>query len=76
MKTYSRSFCRVCHAAGKPRHVFQNHNIGSCSFFDGQDRKDMYASLKAMNIEEDEDGNTETWEVDDEEIESAENGQE
>ena len=76
LKTYSRSFCRVCHAAGKPRHVFQNHNIGSCSFFDGQDRKDMYASLKAMNIEEGEDGDTETWEVDDEELESAENGQE
>ena len=73
-RTYSRNFCRVCHAAGKPRHVYQNHNIGACSFFDGRDRKDMYTALKAMNINEQEEEQDDTWEVDEDDLEDAEDG--
>ena len=69
--TYSRSFCRVCHAAGKPRHVYQNHNIGACSFFDGKDRKDMFAALKAMNVAEEENDNDDTWELEEKDLETG-----
>ena len=50
-RPFSRNFCRVCHAAGKEPQVYQSHNIGTCSFFDSRDKRDMYTSLRAMDLQ-------------------------
>ena len=54
-RPWSRLFCRVCHLAGKPDRVYQSHNTGDCGFFTNRDRKSIYTSLRAMNIEEEDD---------------------
>ena len=65
-RKFSKRFCRVCHSAGKPTNVYQSHNTGDCGFFDNKDRKDLYASLKAMNLEEEETEDS-AWTVEQEE---------
>ena len=64
-RQYSKRFCWVCHSAGKPAHVYQSHDTGNCGFFNNRDRKDLYASLKAMNLEEEE-NDDEAWTVEQE----------
>ena len=71
MKSGPRTFCRVCHAAGKPTHVYKSHNVGTCSFFDGRDRKDLYTSLRAMNLDEQDDEDSDTWTVDTDDLEET-----
>lgn len=75
-RAWSRNYCRLCHAAGKPAQIFESHNIGTCSFFDSRDRKDMFVSLKAMNLDEQEDDVDEAWTVDEEDLQAAEHVQE
>ena len=62
-RAWSERFCRVCKVAGKPERVFTSHNTGDCGFFSNRDRKDMYASLKAMNLDDEIDAgdDDETW---------------
>ena len=57
----------MCHSAGKPAQIYQSHNIGNCGFLNGKDRKDMFVSLKAMNLEEDDDDAT--WTVEEKDLE-------
>ena len=35
--------------------MYQSHNTGDCGFFTNRDRKSIYTSLQAMNIEEEDD---------------------
>ena len=69
-RAFSEKFCRVCHSTGKPANVFRSHNVGSCGFFNSKDRRDMFTSLKAMNLDDDEDETV--WTVDREDLEIAE----
>ena len=69
-RAYSKLFCRVCHSAGKPAQIYQSHNVGNCGFFNSKDRKDMFVSLKAMNLEEDDDDTA--WTVESEDLEHGE----
>ena len=48
--------------------MYQSHNTGDCGFFNNKDRKDLYASLKAMNLEEEETEDS-AWTVEQEELE-------
>ena len=66
--TSARKFCRVCQTAGKPSYVVKSHNVGTCGFFDRQDRKDMLASLQAMSME-DQQVDDEAWSIEEEELE-------
>ena len=61
---------------GSPAMFSKTTKLGPAPSLMARTGMDMYTSLKAMNIEEEEDGENETWEVDDEELESAETGQE
>ena len=72
-KTYK--FCKVCHSAGRPRHIFQNHNIDTCSFTDNRDKKSMFASLRAMNLEEQDEEEDDSWVVDEEDLQKADGEQ-
>ena len=66
-RVFSKMFCRVCHTAGKPAQVYQSHNAGTCGFFNNRDRKDMYASLKAMNLDEEND-DAASWTVENDDL--------
>ena len=68
-RPFSKRFCRVCHSAGKPKNVFESHNTADCGFFNKTDRKDLYASLKAMNLEEEDDHDDSAWTVEQEDLE-------
>ena len=69
-RPWSKIFCKLCHTAGKPASVYQSHNTGYCSSFNNRERKDMYAALKAMDLDEGHEEETE-WTVDKNELEEA-----
>ena len=62
---YIQKECRVCRAAGKPAQVYNSHSVGTCGFFNKQDRQDMYTSLKAMDLSSQND-DEESWTAEDE----------
>ena len=71
--TYERRHCRVCQAAGKPSQVYKTHNVGTCGFFNRQDRQDMLSALQAMSVEDqqgDEGQDEANWTIEEEELES------
>ena len=68
--TYVRRHCRVCQAAGKPPQVYETHNVGTCGFFNRQDRQDMLSALQAMNVE-DQEGDETNWTIEEEKLESS-----
>ena len=63
--SYIRKECRLCKAARKPAQVYNSHNVGTCGFFNKQDRQDLYTSLKAMDIGSQND-DEESWTAEDE----------
>ena len=72
-RPWSKNFCRVCHTAGKSPTIYQSHNTSYCSSFNTRERKDMYASLRAMELDgvddEEEDEEEDGWTVGKEELE-------
>ena len=50
------------------------HNTGYCNTFDSRERKEMFASLKNLDEEKDDDGE-EPWTVDVADLEAAEDVQ-
>ena len=68
--TYERRHCRVCQAAGKPSQVYKTHNVGTCGFFDRQDRQDMLSALQAMSVEDQQEKDEANWTIEEEELES------
>ena len=44
-----------------------------CGTFNNRDRRDMYASLKAMDLHEDNDEVEDTWTADEDDLEAEEN---
>jgi hypothetical protein len=72
-RPWSKIFCHVCHGAGKPSQVFTSHTSAMCGTFNNRDRRDMYASLKAMDLHEDDDEGDDNWTVDEDDLEAEEN---
>jgi hypothetical protein len=72
-RPWSKIFCHVCHAAGKPSQVFTSHTSALCPTFNNRDRRDMYTSLKAMDLQEEDDEEDDTWTVDEEDLEAVDN---
>ena len=66
--TYVRRHCRVCQAAGKPPQVYETHNVGTCGFFNRQDRQDMLSALQAMSVEDQQEDET-NWTIEEEKSE-------
>lgn len=71
-RPWSKIFCHVCHGAGKPSQVFTSHTSAMCGTFNNRDRRDMYASLKAMDLQEEDDEGDDAWTADDEDLEAEE----
>ena len=67
-RAWSKIFCHVCHAAGEPTQVFTGHTSALCPTFSNKERRNMLVSLKAMNLQDDEDEDILT--IDEEELES------
>ena len=69
-RPWSEKYCRQCHSAGKSAQVFESHQTANCGTFNNRDRRGMFASLKAMNLDkeadEDEDDDASNWILEDE----------
>ena len=73
-RPWYKIFCQFCHSAGKPTQVFTGHTTALCPTFSNKDRRDMLVSLKAMDLQEQDDEEDGTLEALDEDLE-AEDGQ-
>ena len=73
-RNFSNKFCTNCHSAGKPVQVKTSHNVADCAFLTRRDKKDMFTSLRAMNLDggEDEDDDDDTLTLDQDDLEAAE----
>ena len=72
-RNFSNKFCTNCHSAGKPVQVKTSHNVADCAFLTRRDKKDMFTSLRAMNLDggEDEDDDDDTLTLDQDDLEAA-----
>ena len=73
-RPWSKIFCQFCHSAGKPSQVFTGHNSALCPSFSNRDRRDMLVSLKAMDLQEQDKDEDDTWDVKDEDLVEEEQG--
>ena len=52
----SGKMCRVCRLAGKNETVYRSHNVGSCYFFNRQERADLITGLNTLQLDENDTG--------------------
>ena len=76
-RNFSNKFCTNCHSAGKPVQIKTSHTVADCGFLTRRDKKDMFTSLRALNLgeAEAEDDDDDTLTVDKDDLDAAEDDQ-
>ena len=64
---YVQRSCSVCKATGKPEQVYKTHNVGTCGFFNRQDRQDLLSASQSMSVADQEEDNG-NWSIESEEL--------